>query len=317
MKRAFQDLVNRRGDVRTHISKIVYYGAVQNAIFYSMQQALFALAFGDDDEEEEKVDAYARVGNGMLDSVLRGSGFMGAAVSTMKNVVLEFLEQEEKKHRADHAYTIIEAFNYSPPIGIKARKLYSATQTWEFNRDVIKEMPLTDIDNPVYGAATSAIEAITNAPVYRAYSKIRNVREAMNSDHETYKRVALLLGWSTWNFGIQNEDVIEARQQVKERKKKERKEKRDAEQAEKNRVLEEKFLNEQKQEKKEGKEVTCAAANKAGVRCKNKPVDGIYCTVHQKVEQGDKQVQCKKIKKDGKRCKMQTKNKSGLCYYHD
>tara|TARA_R100000231_G_scaffold129802_3_gene101302 strand:+ start:1318 stop:10482 length:9165 start_codon:yes stop_codon:yes gene_type:complete len=317
MKRAFQDLVNRRGDVRTHISKIVYYGAVQNAIFYSMQQALFALAFGDDDEEEEKVDAYARVGNGMLDSVLRGSGFMGAAVSTMKNVVLEFLEQEEKKHRADHAYTIIEAFNYSPPIGIKARKLYSATQTWEFNRDVIKEMPLTDIDNPVYGAATSAIEAITNAPVYRAYSKIRNIREAMNSDHETYKRVALLLGWSTWNFGIQNEDVIEARQQVKERKKKERKEKRDAEQTEKNRVLEEKFLNEQKQEKKEGKEVTCAAANKAGVRCKNKPVDGIYCTVHQKVEQGDKQVQCKKIKKDGKRCKMQTKNKSGLCYYHD
>ena len=317
MKRAFQDLVNRRGDVRTHISKIVYYGAVQNAIFYSMQQALFALAFGDDDEEEEKVDAYARVGNGMLDSVLRGSGFMGAAVSTMKNVVLEFLEQEEKKHRADHAYTIIEAFNYSPPIGIKARKLYSATQTWEFNRDVIKEMPLTDIDNPVYGAATSAIEAITNAPVYRAYSKIRNVREAMNSDHETYKRVALLLGWSTWNFGIQNEDVIEAKQKVKERKKKERKEKRDAEQTEKNRILEEKFLNEQKQEKKEGKEVTCAAANKAGVRCKNKPVDGIYCTVHQKVEQGDKQVQCKKIKKDGKRCKMQTKNKSGLCYYHD
>ena len=317
MKRAFQDLVNRRGDVRTHISKIVYYGAVQNAIFYSMQQALFALAFGDDDEEEEKVDAYARVGNGMLDSVLRGSGFMGAAVSTMKNVVLEFLEQEEKKHRADHAYTIIEAFNYSPPIGIKARKLYSATQTWEFNRDVIKEMPLTDIDNPVYQAATSAIEGLTNAPVNRAYGKIRNVREAMNSDNETYKRVALLLGWSTWNFGIQNEDVIEARQQVKERKKKERKEKRDAEQTEKNRILEEKFLNEQKQEKKEGKEVTCAAANKAGVRCKNKPVDGIYCTVHQKVEQGNKQVQCKKIKKDGKRCKMQTKNKSGLCYYHD
>ena len=31
----------------------------------------------------------------MLDTLLRGSGIAGAAVSTLKNMVLEFLEQEE------------------------------------------------------------------------------------------------------------------------------------------------------------------------------------------------------------------------------
>ena len=49
----------------------------------------------------------------------------------------------------------------------------------------------------------------------------------------------------------------------------------------------------------------------------NEAIAGGYCTVHAKVEQGAEEVQCSKIKSDGERCKMKTKNKSGLCYYHD
>ena len=51
-KRAAQDLINGRGDWKTNISKIVYYGAIQNLIFNSLQQAVFALGFGEDDEDE-------------------------------------------------------------------------------------------------------------------------------------------------------------------------------------------------------------------------------------------------------------------------
>ena len=260
MKRAAQDLVNKRGNATENVSKIIYYGAAQNAIFYSMQQALFALAFGDDDEEEadeKKKDGYGRVTNGMLDTLLRGSGIAGAAVSTLKNMVLEFLEQEEKGHRADHAYTLLEMLNFSPPIGIKARKLYSATQTWEFNRDVIKHMPKTSLDNPVYEAAANATEAITNIPLARAMSKIRNIREALNSDNETWQRVALVLGWSTWNFGIQNQDVIGARKEIKEIKKKAKEEK--------------KKLQQEEQKKNQQR---CSAIKSNGKRCKimiNKP----------------------------------------------
>ena len=35
--------------------------------------------------------------------------------------------------------TMIEVLNVSPPIGSKVRKLYSAIQTWMFDKDVIKE----------------------------------------------------------------------------------------------------------------------------------------------------------------------------------
>ena len=260
MKRAAQDLFNNRGNQTENVSKILYYGAAQNAIFYSLQQALFALAFGDDDEEEadeKKKDGYGRVTNGMLDTLLRGSGIGGAAVSTLKNMVLEFLEQEEKGHRADHAYTLLEMLNFSPPIGIKARKLYSATQTWEFNRDVIKYMPKTSLDNPVYEAAANATEAITNIPLARAMSKIRNIRQALNSDNETWQRVALVLGWSTWNFGIQNQDVIGARKEIKEIKKKAKEEK--------------KKLQQEEQKKNQQR---CSAIKSNGKRCKimvNKP----------------------------------------------
>ena len=49
MQKAASDLKNRRGDDKTNISKILYYGAIQNVIFNALQQALFAMAF--DDEE--------------------------------------------------------------------------------------------------------------------------------------------------------------------------------------------------------------------------------------------------------------------------
>ena len=326
IKRAMQDLVNGRGDAKTHISKILYYGAIQNAIFYGLQQALFAVAFGDDEEEEkDNDDKYFNIGNGMIDSLLRGSGFAGAAVSTLKNMVLEFMEQEESKYQPDHAYTLIEMLNLSPPVGIKARKLYSATQSWEFNEKVIKQMSLTQFDNPIYEAAFSATEAITNVPLSRLYSKIRNIREAMNSDNKTWERVALMLGWSTWNFGIKPQAVIDAKQEVKEIQKEERKkkneikkqERKEKEEAE-NKVKIEENKKLQEEEKKEGKKVQCAAISRSGKRCKNEALPGkSFCTIHDEVEQGDKEVQCSHIKKDGKRCKMKTKNKSGLCYYHD
>ena len=51
-KRAIQDLVNNRGDWKSNMSKVMYYGFVQNLIFNALQQAVFAIGFGDDDDEE-------------------------------------------------------------------------------------------------------------------------------------------------------------------------------------------------------------------------------------------------------------------------
>ena len=51
IKKASRDLINGRGDWKTNVSKIAYYGAIQNFIFNALQQALFALIPGFDDEE--------------------------------------------------------------------------------------------------------------------------------------------------------------------------------------------------------------------------------------------------------------------------
>ena len=335
IKKAAMDLVNGRGDYKTNISKIVYYGTVQNMIFYGLQSAMFSALFGDDEEEDiEKKQQWAL--NGMIDTLLRGSGIAGAVVATSKNTILEFMEQEKKSDdgkfytEPDHAYTVLEALNLSPPIGIKARKLYSGLQTWEFNRDIIDHMDNTDIDNPMWDAVFSGTEALTNIPLSRLYNKTMNVKEALNSDHETWKRVAMLLGWSRWSFGIKNSDVMSAKGEVKEikaeeaeQRREEKKIQKEAETKAENEAVIEEHTQDQQEKRDQGvdeKDITCAAVNKSGNRCGKKVLAGqTYCTIHEEVDQradGEKK-QCTHVKASGDRCKMQTSNQSGKCYYHD
>ena len=52
VKKSFKNLVAGRGDWKTKVSKIAYYGAIQNFMFTSLQNALFGLLFGGEDEED-------------------------------------------------------------------------------------------------------------------------------------------------------------------------------------------------------------------------------------------------------------------------
>ena len=223
MKKAFLDLVNNRGDHKTNVSKIVYYGAVQNLIFNSLQSALFAMMFDDEEEEIDKktgkpIDPYhkkkIRVMNRMSDTLLRGIGVYGAAVSTLKNMVIKFVEEEEKGYRADHAYTMIEGINLSPPIGSKARKIYNATQTYKFNRDEIKAKGFA-LDNPAYNAVGNVVSATTNIPLDRVSNKINNMKAALDKNNEAWQRIATALGWNTWDVGIEKEKFEKDRQKIK------------------------------------------------------------------------------------------------------
>jgi hypothetical protein len=332
IKKAALDLVNGRGDVKANISKIVYYGAVQNLIFYGLQQALFAAMFGDDEEDKLDENKKTKLANGMLDSLLRGSGLAGAVVSTVKNVIIKFMHESEKvtddNYMTDPDWTnvVVEGLNISPPIGIKARKIHSALKTWEYNDDIIEHMDKTDIDNPMWEAVFNTTEALTNAPTHRLYNKFMNIREAMDNDNEMWQRVAMLMGWSRWSFGIQNQDVVDAKGEVKEIREEDKaarreikKQEREAEKAAEEAAVEQGFIDDQEKEREEGKEdITCAAVNKSGKRCGTKVKgNGNYCTIHESVPQQTNEVQCSHIKADGDRCKMKTKNQSGKCYYHD
>ena len=320
IKKAALDLINGRGSVKANVSRILYYGAVQNLIFASLQNALFA-AFGDDEEDEEFLDKkIERIANGTLDSLLRGSGIYGAIISTVKNTLLKWQEERAKGVKQDNAKVLVEALNVSPPIGSKVRKLNSALNTDKWNKQVYEKIPLYNIDNPIWDAGGHTVEAVTNIPLGRIQKKISNLKAASDDSNATWQRAALVLGWDKWGLGIDRpQEVEEAKQEAKEEGREVKKQERKAREAEVKQEQEEKYLEEQKEEKKEDKKPRCAAATKNGGRCKGTPVDGTYCTIHARVEQrtDGKDVQCKKVKSDGKRCGMQTSNKSGLCYYHD
>ena len=128
MKKAFQDLVNGRGSAKSNMSKIVYYGFVQNLIFNALQQALFKIGF-DDDEEDEKKRTYRTV-NGMADSLLRGLGIGGAAVSVAKNFLLDIYERS-KRSRPEYTDSVWKLLQFSPPIGSKISRLRAAG--WAFD----------------------------------------------------------------------------------------------------------------------------------------------------------------------------------------
>ena len=331
-KRAMQDLAAGRGDAKTHISRILYYGAIQNLIFGALQKALFGLAFDDDEDDKEK-DAIAekkklQVLNGMLDSMLRGMGVSGAVVSTAKNMLIKLGEEEAKDWNKDYDNVWVEGLNLSPPIGSKVRKLRSAGKSWDYNEEIIPRMDALNINNPVWQVVGNTVSALTNIPLDRAINKTRNIKNALDDNNEAWQRIALMLGWNDWDLGMDKpEEIQEIKEEIKQEKKEARKEKnkilkeqKKKEEEAENKKKEEENKKKQEKEKKEGKEVKCAAINKNGGRCGSVVVGGgSYCTVHEKAEQrkDGKQVQCKKTKKNGKRCGMQTSNKSGYCYYHD
>ena len=205
MKKAMLDLRDGRGDPKTHVSRIIYYGAIQNFIFYGMQTALFAMMFGDDDDEEFFDKKKERMLNGSLDSLLRGMGVGGAVVSTVKNMALKLIKEQDKpRHRKDENALLMELLNLSPPIGIKARQIQMGTRTLNWNEDTIKETPLYNLNNPIWEAGFNYTQALTNVPLARMHTKVSNIRESVNKEHEAWQRIAMFMGWSKWNLGIKS-----------------------------------------------------------------------------------------------------------------
>jgi len=322
INKSARDLVAGRGDAKTHVSKIIYYGAVQSFIFTALQQAIWAL-IGSDEEEEKVKGRWVRLFNGMVDNLLVGIGFGGRAISTVKNSIMEYLEQDAKGFRADHAYTLLSVLSFSPPIQSKLRKIYSAIQTEKFNEDLRKEMSLLNISNPVWSITGNIIEGVTNIPAGRLVQKANNLKQAADSNNEWWQRIALLSGWNTWDLGVVNVEVETLKKEIKETKKKEKEKKKEIKKQEKKSeqlLLEQQFESDQRKEYNKGeKNITCSAVSRDGTRCKVVINKKGKCTIHEKVKMREdgKQSQCKKIKSDGKRCKMKTKAQSGYCYYHD
>ena len=204
MQKAASDLQNGRGDWRENMSKIAYYGAVQNFMFNAMQNAIFKDAFDDND----KIDTdYERVANGMASSILRGMGWQGAAIDTFKNWLLSIRKQSKKK-RPKYADTATTLLDISPPIDSKISKVRSGLLTLDYNMDEIQEKGF-GLDNPAYMSGAQIISSLFNIPMDRAIRKYNNISAAMDEDTETWQSIALLLGYGEWELGMLDKDQIE------------------------------------------------------------------------------------------------------------
>ena len=235
IKKAGSDLINRRktppyssqtkSDM-SNISRIIYYGAVQNVIFYGLQSALFAMLF--DDEEDEKTEKFfktkkQRVIQGSIDTILRGMGVGGAVISTIKNTVIKYHEEQGKTWNKKLGVISNELLQISPPIGIKKRKLDKFEETMLYNKKVIPEMNTFDIDNPIWGAYAQLVEGATNIPVNRLHTKVQNVRAALDTENAWWQRLATGLGWNKWDVGIENKEIKAVKEDLKINNKKRKK----------------------------------------------------------------------------------------------
>lgn len=202
-KKSFLDLINRRGDQKTNLSKLMYYTFVQNAIFSALQSALFA-AFFNDEGDDELEDREIRIANTMLDTVMRGSGIYGAILSTAKNVLLEIKKQNDSD-RPDFTKAAVKTLDLSPPLSSKMRKLMSAGRAFSYKK-TREKMTGYGLDNPAYYAGGQVVSAITNVPLDRAIKKADNIRVAIDEDTKMWQSIALALGYSQWDLGLMNKE---------------------------------------------------------------------------------------------------------------
>ena len=197
IKKAASDLKNGRGDTKTNLSKIVYYGVAQNLLFNAMQQALFAISF---DEEEEVNDKSVKIVNGMVDSIARGTGIAGAIFTVVKNASMRLMKENEKSN-PKYEEAALELLKISPPISSKIQKIRSAGRSASWDMDDMKNKGWS-LDNPAYLAGGNIVSAATNIPLDRVVKKLNNVVASGQEEIAVYKRIALLAGWSEWELGL-------------------------------------------------------------------------------------------------------------------
>lgn len=200
-KRSFQDLVSGRGDAKEHIGKIMYYGVIQNLWFNAMQQGLFLLGFGDDEEEEDprKDKKIFNTVNGMFDSILRGLGLGGMLTSVIKNFGIDIYERTQKS-RPEYVDAWIELLQVSPSIRKKLTNIKNAGYAFDSKK---KRQEILDkgfsIDNPAFMALAQVLNTATNVPLDRVLQKAINIQEAFAEETTAWEMIFMLSGWPSWD----------------------------------------------------------------------------------------------------------------------
>jgi len=183
---------------RTRLSRIAYYAFIQNLMFNALQQAVFAIGFGDDGIDEEDEKKLIKTLNGMIDSSLRGLGLAGVTIQVLKNLGIDIYERS-KRDRPEYTDSYKKLLEFSPAIKSKLGKFQSAAYPFDSKkrRAEVFEKGFS-LDNPAYESMAKVITATTNVPLDRLFKKVNNLKAAASEDAEAWQSVAMVLGWPEW-----------------------------------------------------------------------------------------------------------------------
>jgi hypothetical protein len=210
-KRLLQDVVSGRSkseggmnQVRKDLQSVFYYTVGQAMLFNTLQSALFASLFSDDEEEkleDKTITAIER----SLTSYAKSLGNPGAVVASIYSVLAEAGEQIEKRGRIDNPYKLaLEATAISPPLNTKLKDIVAIGNIYKYNHKQIEKDPFQfSIDNPVLEIAGNAA-SFTGYPLDRVIRKAQNLEAVMNEQTEAWEKLFLTLGWSKWELGIED-----------------------------------------------------------------------------------------------------------------
>ena len=170
-------------------------------IFNALQSGLFAIGFGDDDDLSENDEKKIfRTANGMMDSWLRGLGMAGVTVQVLKNLGIDIYDRS-KKDRPEYTDAWQTLLQFSPAIKSKLSKFKSAAYPFDSKK---RRAEVFDkgfsLDNPAYESAAKVITATTNIPLDRVFTKVNNIKGALDEDTEAWQSTAMILGWPEWQI---------------------------------------------------------------------------------------------------------------------
>jgi hypothetical protein len=234
-KRDIQDMANRRAmpgktlaqSNRIRLSRITYYAFVQNLIFNGLQQAVFAMGFGDDELSDKDEKRLVKTANGMLDSSLRGLGMAGVTVQVLKNLGIDIYDRS-KRARPEYTDSYKKLLEFSPAIKSKLGKFQSAAYPFDSKK---RRAEVFDkgfsLDNPAYESMAKVITATTNLPLDRVFKKVNNLKTAASEDAEAWQSIAMILGWPEWQLKdeknyVEAPKTKEEKAEIKSNKSKER-----------------------------------------------------------------------------------------------
>ncbi len=242
-KKAFLDLVNRRGDRRTNFSKLMYYSVIQNVTFSMMQNLIMKAAFGDDEvlseEEIAKIEMAiklekdkdkkkqlreylaavkgpsdkirekrGRLINGVVNTLLRGSGIGGAVVAAIKDMGLAY-HKEMNKDLPNNLNVIAAGLSISPPLGAKVRDVNKMINISKFDKHVMDHYG-ADLRSPrYYQLAVGARFAFNSPTLEAAFKRLNKFSMAVENEAAITEWAWLAAGWTPYDLGM--EDVKEKR----------------------------------------------------------------------------------------------------------